>query len=238
MARGVSVGLESGEGRGEEVEALGLAFSSGVVVVKSLRFVAFNASTLTFMPRIDSLDLYLPDAFAVCPVVPKTPRSLAEPRDSIHLFCNMSSLNPFPNSDYLPPHLLSPHQNLTKLSPPILSPLFNSVAISTLNGLSTSGYTSNWCIASNVDVSVYAGDHDVFKRSRQISPVLKSTFGWQMGVVKVILGGASGYEGGMRMSRRQRPARVESASVVELVNGLGEGKYGYRGWVVGREMPS
>lgn len=93
---------------------------------------------------------------------------------------------------YPRPHLLSTHQNLTKLSAPILSPLFNSVAISTLNGLSTSGYASNWWMASNVDVSVYAGDHDVFKRSRQISPVLKSTFGWQMGVVKVILGGARG----------------------------------------------
>lgn len=65
-------------------------------------------------------------------------------------------------------------------------------------------------------MSVYAGDHDVLSRSRQISPVLKSTFGWQMGVAKVILGGASGYEGGMRMSRRQRPARVGEVLVLEL----------------------
>jgi hypothetical protein len=39
---------------------------------------------------------------------------------------------------------------------------------------------------------VYAGDQDVFRRSRQISPVLKSTFGWQMGVTKRIVGGESG----------------------------------------------
>jgi hypothetical protein len=39
---------------------------------------------------------------------------------------------------------------------------------------------------------VYAGDQDVLSRSRQISPVLKSTFGWQMGVMKRIVGGESG----------------------------------------------
>ena len=112
---------------------------------------------------------------------------------SIRFLFAVSSIKINPISPiYPPPHLLSPHQNLTKLSPPTLSPLFNSVAMSTLNGLSTSGYASNWWIASNVDVRVYAGDHDVFKRSRQISPVLKSTFGWQMGVVKVILGGVRG----------------------------------------------
>lgn len=71
-------------------------------------------------------------------------------------------------------------------------------------------------------MSVYAGDHDVFRRSRQISPVLKSTFGWQIGVVKVILGGASGYEGGMRMSRRQSPAGEGGGSV----GGAGVGRRG------------
>jgi hypothetical protein len=39
---------------------------------------------------------------------------------------------------------------------------------------------------------VYAGVQDVLSRSRQISPVLKSTFGWQMGVVKRIEGGVLG----------------------------------------------
>ena len=116
------------------------------------------------------------------------------PNASLNRAIQSVSLHSFtlPPSTYLPPHLLSAHQNLIKLSPPILSPLFNNVAISTLNGLSTSGYASNWCIASSVDVSVYAGDQDVFKRSRQISPDLKSTFGWQIGVLKVILGGARG----------------------------------------------
>jgi hypothetical protein len=39
---------------------------------------------------------------------------------------------------------------------------------------------------------VYAGDHEVLRRSKQISPVLKCTFGWQMGVEKRIVGGESG----------------------------------------------
>lgn len=39
-----------------------------------------------------------------------------------------------------PLHLFSAHQNLTKLSPPIRSSFFKSIAISTFNGLSTSGY--------------------------------------------------------------------------------------------------
>jgi len=39
---------------------------------------------------------------------------------------------------------------------------------------------------------VYAGLQDDFKRSRQISPVLKWMFGWQIGVEKVIVGGARG----------------------------------------------
>jgi hypothetical protein len=44
---------------------------------------------------------------------------------------------------------------------------------------------------------VYAGVHDVLSRSRQISPVLKSMLGWQMGVTKRIEGGALGYVCGM-----------------------------------------
>lgn len=142
-------------------------------------------SATAFTPRVEYMTLTLRDL----PYVPncsQTPRSIAQSNPSpLHSFT-------LPPSTYPPPHLLSAHQNLIKLSPPILSPLFNNVAISTLNGLSTSGYASNWCIASSVDVSVYAGDQDVFKRSRQISPDLKSTFGWQIGVLKVILGGARG----------------------------------------------
>ena len=86
------------------------------------------------------------------------PVQLAIAVDALSIFISAPLFKPaFPNtslvrydaqsnqsvSSYPPPHLFSPHQNLTKLSPPILSPLFNNVAISTLNGLSTSGYASN-----------------------------------------------------------------------------------------------
>jgi hypothetical protein len=43
-----------------------------------------------------------------------------------------------------------------------------------------------------VALIVYTGVHDAFSVSRQISPVLKSTFGWQMGVTKRIEGGERG----------------------------------------------
>jgi hypothetical protein len=55
-----------------------------------------------------------------------------------------------------------------------------------------------------VDI-VYAGVHELFRRSRQISPVLKSTLGWQMGVTKRMEGGERGYALGMWMSRSHRP---------------------------------
>jgi len=79
-----------------------------------------------------------------------------------------------------------------------------------------------------VVVIVYAGVHDVLSRSRQISPVLKSTFGWQMGVVKRIVGGVRGYVEGMWMERAQRPP------VCGLVGAFKEGRSGavkgYLGW--------
>jgi len=56
--------------------------------------------------------------------------------------------------------------------------------------------------------SVYAGDQVVLSRSRQISPVLKSTFGWQMGVMKRMVGATRGYVGGMAMERSQQPSGV------------------------------
>lgn len=37
----------------------------------------------------------------------------------------------------------------------------------------------------------------------------KSTFGWQMGVMKRMAGGALGYVGGMWMSRSQAPPKGE-----------------------------
>lgn len=56
-----------------------------------------------------------------------------------------------------------------------------------------------------VDAMVYAGDQEVLSKSKQISPVLKCTFGWQMGVRKRTVGGARGYESGIWMSSFQRP---------------------------------
>ena len=138
--------------------------------------------TIALMPRIGSDDLHIPKPLRSMPGCPQNAsliRKTALPR-SFSFARSPPTFNQTacpPGSYYTTPHFLSPHQNLTKLSPPILSPLFNSADISTLNGLSTSGCASNWWMASNVDESVYAGDHDVFKRSRQISPVLKSTFG-------------------------------------------------------------
>ena len=64
---------------------------------------------------------------------------------------------------------------------------------------------SNWCTEVSVVVIVYAGDHDVFSRSRHISPVRKSTFGWHMGVMNLIVGGVLGYEEGIWMSRSHAP---------------------------------
>lgn len=52
---------------------------------------------------------------------------------------------------------------------------------------------------------VYAGDQLVFSRSRQISPVWKCTFGWQIGVTNLISGGVFGYVGGILMSSSQQP---------------------------------
>lgn len=52
---------------------------------------------------------------------------------------------------------------------------------------------------------VYAGVQFVLRRSRQISPVLKSTLGWQMGVIKRIEGGEFGYVDGMWISRSHVP---------------------------------
>ena len=171
-------------GKGQGLELWGLHFQAISVVVKSIDFVDLYTDAsyaIGYCVGSHVLNFIFLNASLI--------RSIAQYAPSLlqYSLLSKSDLHVYP-----PPHLLSPHQNLTRLSPPILSPLFNSDAISTLKGLSTSGYASNWWIASNVDVSVYAGDHDVFKRSRQISPVLKSTFGWQIGVVKVILGGARG----------------------------------------------
>jgi hypothetical protein len=51
----------------------------------------------------------------------------------------------------------------------------------------------------------YAGVHDVLSRSRQISPVVNETLGWQQGVLKVIVGGLLGYVDGIERLRVKMP---------------------------------
>jgi len=65
--------------------------------------------------------------------------------------------------------------------------------MSRFNGLSASPPAlKSCCTASSELTSPYAGVHEVFSRSRQISPVAKATFGWQQGVLKAICGGVLG----------------------------------------------
>jgi len=110
--------------------------------------------------------------------------------------------NPLPS----PPHLFSLVQYLTSASAPIISSSLYKFAISIFNGLSGLGSVNSCCIADNVLESVYMGDQcSVVSSVRQISPVLKWTFGWQIGVTNSILGGEMGYFGGMVMLRSQRP---------------------------------
>lgn len=83
--------------------------------------------------------------------------------------------------------------SLTSPSAPTKSPSRTSFAMSKFSGLSASPPAlSSCCTASSELTSPYAGVHDVFSRSRQISPVLKETFGWQQGVRKVMVGGLLG----------------------------------------------
>jgi len=81
-----------------------------------------------------------------------------------------------------------------------------SNAISTLSGESGSALVNNCCTAVRVDEIVYAGLQLVFRRSRQISPVWKWMFGWQIGVVKVIEGGERGYVGGIFIVSAHKPS--------------------------------
>ena len=64
--------------------------------------------------------------------------------------------------------------------------------MSTFSGLSGSALVNSWCTLVMVVAMVYAGVQLVLSRSRQISPVLKSTLGWQMGVMKRMVGGELG----------------------------------------------
>ena len=96
--------------------------------------------------------------------------------------------------------------HLIKLRAPTSSPVLNSCATSTFSGLSGSALVSSWCILVMVLEMVYAGVHAVLSRSRQISPVLKSTLGWQMGVTKRMVGGERGYCEGIEIERSQQPS--------------------------------
>ena len=64
--------------------------------------------------------------------------------------------------------------------------------MSTFSGLSGSALVNSWCTLVMIVAMVYAGVQLVLSRSRQISPVLKSTLGWQMGVMKRMVGGELG----------------------------------------------
>lgn len=98
-------------------------------------------------------------------------------------------LSPPPLAPQLPPAYNLVH-NRTNPSAPTKSPSLTNLAKSKFNGLSASPpAASNCCTASSELTRPYAGVHEVFRRSRQISPVLKEMFGCAMGVLKVIEGG-------------------------------------------------
>ena len=70
---------------------------------------------------------------------------------------------------------------------------------SQFKGESGSGLDMRARMARHTLCSVHAGDHWSFRTSRQISPVLKWTFGWKIFVAKRALGGASEAESGTRI---------------------------------------
>lgn len=110
------------------------------------------------------------------------------------------------NPPQLPSYLSSPTHNSTNLLAPSTSPSLNSAATSTFNGLSTSGHPNNILTARTHSKTLYVGVHASFNRSKQISPVSNATFACTTGVANEILGGCSGYVGGMVMRRSQRPS--------------------------------
>jgi hypothetical protein len=108
--------------------------------------------------------------------------------------------------------------NLTNPSAPTKSPSLINFAISRFNGLSASPPAlRSCCTASSELTSPYAGVQEVFSRSRQISPVVKETFGWQQGVWKVILGGLLGYVGGRERWRVKVPPVIRNG-MSDLLN--------------------
>lgn len=97
-------------------------------------------------------------------------------------------------------------QNSTRRLAPRLSPPRSKAATSTFSGLSVSGQLSSMRTARTHSSTLYAGVHASLSRSRQISPLRKAMLACTIGVSKEILGGWRGYEGGIDMSRSQRPS--------------------------------
>jgi hypothetical protein len=80
--------------------------------------------------------------------------------------------------------------------------------MSRFNGLSASPPALRSCCTASSELTMpYAGVQDVLSRSRQISPVVKATLGWQQGVLKVICGGVLGYVWGTVRVRVKMPPR-------------------------------
>jgi hypothetical protein len=75
---------------------------------------------------------------------------------------------------------------------PNKSPLRKRFPASQLSGLSAFGASINATIARQTVPIPQAGDQSDFSTSRHISPVLKSTFGWKIGVTKMTVGGEIG----------------------------------------------
>ena len=118
-----------------------------------------------------------------------------------HLSIQTPIIDPshLPNSSSIPLllHTLylanTPVKNLTNPSAPTKSPSLTNFATSKFNGLSASPPFAMSCwIASSVLTTPYVGVQLSFSRSRQISPVVKETFGWTQGVWKRMVGGAEG----------------------------------------------
>eukprot|EP00499_Haloplacidia_sp_CaronLabIsolate_P007839 CAMPEP_0196777996 /NCGR_PEP_ID=MMETSP1104-20130614/5541_2 /TAXON_ID=33652 /ORGANISM="Cafeteria sp., Strain Caron Lab Isolate" /LENGTH=290 /DNA_ID=CAMNT_0042148163 /DNA_START=851 /DNA_END=1723 /DNA_ORIENTATION=- len=105
---------------------------------------------------------------------------------------------------HLPPHLLPGHACdacstvyiLAMLAYPSLSPWRSKLPASQLSGESGSGSPNKEATARHALNKSHVGVQLCFKKSTQISPVLKWTLGWNTRVRKVMLGGAIGYSFG------------------------------------------
>ena len=81
-----------------------------------------------------------------------------------------------------------------------MSPLRIRFPASQFRGLSAFGAASNAIIALQMVPIPQAGDQSDFKTSKHISPVLESTLGWNVRVLKKASGATSGYSPGSSIS--------------------------------------